>query len=312
MSRSSRICILILLSLALLMSLSCGSPEAINTQPPVEITDQLGRSVKLDKIPQRIISLAPSNTEILYALGLADKVVAVTDYDDYPPEVKQKPSIGGFSTPNIEKIVSLSPDLVLATDIHKAQVIPTLEQRGITVMALAPKNLDDVMNAIVLVGKITGSDTEAAKLVADMQSRIKAVTDITNGLPQSQRPRVLYITWNDPLMTVGTGNLDDDIIREAGGINIAQNLSGSATITLEAVIAANPQVIIAGVGMGTGADQPYQFAMTEPRLRDTEARQNNHVYSIDMSLAGRAGPRIANVLEQFAAFIHPELFKEGK
>lgn len=312
MSRHIRICLFVLLSLVLLVSLSCSSPKATETTFTIEITDQLKRTVNLDKIPQRIISLAPSNTEILFALGLADRVVAVTDYCDYPAEAKQKPSVGGFSTPNIEQIVSLSPDLVLVTSIHQKQAIPNLEQRGIAVFALTPKTLDSVLDAISLVGKITGKEKEASKLLAEMQTRIKAVTNAINSLPQSQRPRVLYITWNDPLMTVGAGNLDDDIIRKAGGTNIAQNLSGSATITLEAVVQANPEVIIAGVGMGTGADQPYQFAMTETRLKNTDARLNNRVYAIDMNLAGRAGPRIADVLEQFASFIHPELFKEGK
>lgn len=294
------------------LAISCATMSEGNTSASTRINDQLGRVVKIEKIPERIISLAPSNTEIVFALGLGEKLIAVTDYCNYPPEVKQRPSIGGFSTPNIEAILAYSPDLVLATQIHEKQVIPQLEAKGITVIVLAPKTLDGILEAIGLVGKVTGKEKETSRLLAEMQTRIKAVTDATNNLPQSQRPRVLYITWNDPLMTVGAGNLDDDIIRKAGGTNIAQNLSGSATITLEAVIEANPEVIIAGVGMGTGADQPYQFAMTETRLRNTDARQNNRVHAVDMNLAGRAGPRIVDVLEEFARFIHPELFKEAK
>jgi iron complex transport system substrate-binding protein len=272
----------------------------------------LGRAVKLDKIPQRIISLAPSNTEILFALGLAERVVAVTDYCNYPPEAKDKPSIGGFSTPNIEKVVALSPDLVLATSIHQKQVIPNLEQRGITVFALAPKTLDEVLEAITLAGKITGEEKEASKLVARMQTRIKAVTDKTSSLPEVQNPKVLYITWHDPLKTAGAETLHDELIRKAGGTNVARNLTGYAGITLEAVIDANPEVMIAGVGMGTGADAPLQFALTEPRLRNTDARLHNRIYAIDVDLAGRAGPRIVDALEQFAHYIHPELFKESK
>lgn len=312
MSRHVQSCLFVLMSLALLVSLSCSSPKAAEAKFPIEITDQLGRLVKLDKIPQRIISLAPSNTEILYALGLADKVVAVTDYDNYPPEVKQKPSIGGFTTPNIERIVYLSPDLVLATDIHQKQVIPNLEQKGIAVFALNPQTLNDVLAGISLVGEITGTENEASKLVAEMQTKIKAVTDKTSSLPQSQRPRVFYIAWSDPLMTVGSGTLEDALITMAGGINIAQNASGYPEISLEAVIAANPQVIIAGIGMGTGADLPLQFAQTEPRLDSTDARQNNRVYAISTDLTGRAGPRIVDALARFAAMIHPELFKESK
>jgi len=310
MSQHIRNCLFALLSLVLLISLlSCSPPKAIETKYPIEITDQLGRVVKLDKIPQRIISLAPSNTEILFALGLAERVVGVTDYCNYPPEAEQKDSIGGFSTPNIEKVVALSPDLVVATSIHQKQVIPNLVQKGITVFALAPKTLDEVLEAITLIGKITGKEEEASGLVAEMSNKIKAVTDETASLSPEQRPRVFYITWQEPLKTAGAGTLHDELIQKAGGTNVARDLTGYAAITLEAVIEANPEVMIAGVGMGTGADAPLQFALTEPRLENTDARQHNRVYDIDVDLVGRAGPRIVEALEQFAQYIHPELFE---
>ncbi len=313
MSEHIRKRLFVLLCLVLLISLvSCSPPKAGETKSPIEITDQLGRSVKLEKIPQRIISLAPSNTEILFALGLAERVVAVTDYCNYPPEANDKPSIGGFSTPNIEKVVALSPDLVLATSIHQKQVIPNLEQKGITVLALAPKTLDEVLEAITLVGKVTAKEEEASRLVAGMQSKIKAITDTTANLTEAQKPRVFYVTWHDPLKTAGSGTLQDELIRMAGGVNIAGNLSGFAGISLEAVIEANPEVMIAGVGMGAGADAPLRFALTETRLRNTDARQHDRVYAIDVDLVGRTGPRITDALEQLARFIHPELFKETK
>lgn len=298
--------IALIIGLSFFISCTAG-PE---TAPPSSgsITDQAGRAVTLKVVPQRIVSLAPSNTEILFALGLGDRVVGVTSYDDYPPEAKLKPSIGGFSTPNIEEVVAKNPDLVLAANIHEAKIVPQLEARGLTVLVLDPKNIDDILAAITLVGKVTGKENEAKTLTSDMQKRIKAVTDKTNSLTATQKPSVFYITWNDPLMTVGSGNLDDDIISKAGGINIAQNLKGSAAITLENVIAANPQVIIAGTGMGTGGNTTLQFAMTDARLAVVAARQHNRVYSIDMNVAGRAGPRIADVLEQFARCIHPEIF----
>ena len=115
---------------------------------PIELTDQLGRVVKLDGIPQRIISIAPSNTEILFALGLADKIVAVTDYGDYPPEAKDKPSVGGYSTPSIEEIVALSPDIIIATSVHEDKVIPQLEAKGLTVIALDSNTLDEVLGNV--------------------------------------------------------------------------------------------------------------------------------------------------------------------
>jgi iron complex transport system substrate-binding protein len=313
MTRCIRVCLLFILLLLLLMGgPSCTAPPAGKTGATVEITDQMGRAVKLDKAPQRIISLAPSNTEILFALGLADRLIAVTDYCNYPPQAKEKPSIGGFSTPNIEKVVSLSPDLILAASIHQKQIIPQLEAKGMTVFALAPRTLNEVLEAITLVGKIARHEKEASRLVTGMRSKIKAITDKTGNLTEAQKPRVLYVTWHDPLMTAGSGTLHDELIRTAGGVNVASKLSGYASISLETVIEANPQVIIAGVGMGTGAEAPLQFARTEPRLRNIEARLNNRLYGIDTDIVGRAGPRITDALEQFAAFIHPELFQEPK
>ena len=301
-----------LLVLTILLSLvsACTPPAKESPSYLIEITDQLGRVVKLEGIPQRIISLAPSNTEILFSLGLVDKIVAVTDYCDYPPEAKEKPSIGGFSTPNIEELVALSPDLILATSIHEKRIIPQLEGKGMTVFALNPKTLDEVLEAITLAGKVTGEEEKASGLVAEMENRIKAVTGKAAGLPENERPRVLYIVWHDPLMAAGSETLQDDLIEKAGGINIARDFSGYADISLEAFIAANPEVMIAGGGHGSGEDLTFQFAKTELRLKNTDARQNNRVYMIDGNLTSRPGLRIVDGLEKFAEFIHPELFKE--
>ena len=291
------------------MAASCTSPTESVPPSPTEITDQLGRTVKVETTPQRIISLAPSHTETLYALGLAERLIAVTDYCNYPAEAEDKPSIGGFSTPNIEEVVALSPDLVLATVIHETEVIPQLESYGLSVVATDPKTIDEVIEAITLIGQVTGAEKEAASLLDDMQSRVKAVTDKTGKLSEAQKPKVLYIVWHDPLMAAGSGTLHDELMRTAGGVNVAGDVDDYAGISLEAVITANPDIMIAGVGMGTGEDLPYQFITTEPRLRDTPARKNNRVYAIDVDLVGRPGPRIVDALEQFAEFIHPELFK---
>jgi iron complex transport system substrate-binding protein len=314
MRKNLRKCFFTLSCLVILLAglLGCGAPHPEKVQAPIVVTDQLGRTVNLDKIPQRIISLAPGNTEILFALGLADRVVAVTDYCDYPPEVEEKPSIGGFSTPNIEQVVAYSPDLVLATAIHEKKVVPQLEGRGLTVFVLAPKTLDDVLEAITLVGKVTGKEEEASQLAGEMQKRIEAVTEKTANLAQEQRPRVFYLSWHDPLITAGSGTILDELIEKAGGTNIARELTGYAEISLEAVIEANPEVMIAGVGMGTGDDLPLQLIKTESRLRNTDARRHNRVYAIHVDLTGRFGPRIVDGLEKFAEFIHPELFEEAQ
>jgi iron complex transport system substrate-binding protein len=300
---------LAILVVSLSLFVAC-TPPAEDVGPfLIEVTDQLGRVVKLEKIPERIISLVPGNTEILFALGLGDKVVGVTTYCDYPPEAQEKPKVGGFSTPNIESVVALSPDLIIATQRHEVSIIPALEGKGLTVFALDPKTLDEVLEAITLIGEITGKEGEASQLVTEMSNRIKAVTDKTDNLPESQRPKVFSITWHDPLKTAAGDTWQDELIVKAGGINIAHALTGGyVPINLEAVIEANPEVIIADVGMGTGADSPLQFTLTEPRLRGVDARINNQIYGIDVDLSGRPGPRIVDGLEQFAKAIHPELF----
>jgi len=299
---------LVLILLIITLAACAPSPEE-PASPVIEVTDQLGRTVKLDKIPQRIISLAPGNTEVLYALDLADKLVAVTDYCDYPPEAKEKPSIGGFSTPNLEEIVNHSPDLILATSIHEDEIIPNLENRGLTVFALDAKTLDEVLTTINLVGKITGQEEEATQLLTRMQNRIKAVTDKTETLPQEQKPRVFYAVWHDPLMASGSGTIHDELIRKAGGLNIASALTSYAGINLETVIEANPEVMIASTSHGSSEEQTFQFLKTEPRLRDTDARKNDRIYQIDGNLVSRDGPRLVDGLELFAEIIHPELFK---
>jgi len=303
-SQYVRNCLPILLSLTLLLCLGCSLQL-----PPHNTVDDLGRRVNIDGIPQRIISLAPSNTEILFALGLDDRVVGVTEYCNYPEEAISKPKVGGFSNVDIEKVVSLEPDLILVTTIHSKTVIPALEELGLTALALAPSSLDELMNNITLIGKITRQDKQALQLVDNLRRRIEAVNNKTKDLALNQRPRVLYLTWHDPLMTAGTETLVNDLINKAGGQNIAYDISGDKAIDLEAVIHRNPQVIVASIGMGTGKDLPWQYVRTEPRLKNTEALLTNRVYQIDGDLIHRSGPRIVEALELMALFIHPQLFE---
>jgi iron complex transport system substrate-binding protein len=160
-----------------------------------------------------------------------------------------------------------------------------------------------------MVGKATGTEGRADALVTQMQRRIKAVTDKTGKLTAEQRPKVMYIVWHDPLMASGGDTFQGELISKAGGVNAFGDQEGYPSVSLEAVVQVNPAVIIAGIGMGEGMDAPLQFALTDPRLRDVDARRNNRVYGADSDTAGRAGPRIVDVLEEFAKLIHPEVFK---
>jgi iron complex transport system substrate-binding protein len=286
---------------------SCSQSTESTTPTSFAITDDFGRTVTINNVhPERIISLAPSNTEILFALELGDRVVGVTDYCNYPPEATTKPSVGDYIAPNIEEIIAREPDLILATNEHE-EAMAQLESQGITVVGLDPKNIDEVLDSITLVGKLTGQEKEAASLVEEMQKRIKAVTDKTSTLSEVQELRVFYIIWHDPVWTTGAETFEDELIRMSGGVNIAHDLNGYTDMSLENLIIANPEVIVAGIGMGTGESLPLQFVQTESRLQDVDARQNDRIYSIDMDIVSRPGPRIVDALEEFFKLIHPEL-----
>ncbi len=276
---------------------------------PVTVTDGDGREVTVAAAPERIVSLAPSNTEIVYALGLGDRLVGRTDYCNYPPEASNVPSIGGFSTPNLEAIVALEPDLVLATSIHE-ETIGQLETLGITVVVLKPQGIDSILGSIELVGIVTGAEAAADTLLDDMRARIEAVSALTEGLAPEQLVRTCFVVWHDPLMLAGGDTLYEELIRIAGGSNIVGDQPDYPSIDIEEVIMADPQVIIVGVGMGDGEDLPLQYLLNEPRLANVAARQNDRVYAIDQDIVGRFGPRIVDALEQFASFLHPELFGE--
>lgn len=279
---------------------------------PLQLIDQAGDSATISKIPQRIISLSPGNTEIIYALGLGDKLVAGTEYDDYPEEAKSKPRIGGYTTVDIEKVVSFQPDLVVAADAQVSTATPELKRLGITVITIYPESLDGVMASIELIGRATGTESQAEKLVSDMRARIKAVTDKTDALATSGRPEVLYILWHDPMMTVGPKTIISEMITKAGGSNIAAGLDGDyPTMSLEAVISANPAVIVADGGHGDNISLPFDFARTESRLAAVAARQNSRIYQINSDLVTIPGPRIVDGLEEMARLIHPEIFGQS-
>jgi len=265
------------------------------------VFDDLGRLVAINGTPQRIVSLAPSNTEILFALGLGEKVVGVTDWCDYPPEALEKEKVGGYDTPDIEKIVALNPDLILVAYGTSMDVINTLVGLGLTVFGIKTTDLDDLLNDIKTIGEITDKELEAYALTSEMESRIQAVTNQTEEL--EERPSVFYIVWHDPLWTAGSETFIHELIEKAGGVNICQNLTGYTTISIEEVVARNPEVIIT-------SEWSFEWAMNETLLEGTDARQYDRIYQGDDDLVQRPGPRLVDGLEWFAYFIHPGIFEE--
>lgn len=278
-----------------------------------EVVDDLGRHVWIPAQPERIVSLAPSNTEILFALGVGDKVVGVTEYCDYPPEVIGKERVGGYDDIDVEKVLELEPDLVLAEDIHTTNVVPSLEQLNIPVVVIVPHNLEEIISSVEFIGDITASQSKASEIAADMQQRIQAVTATLSD--SDDRPSVLYVLWwgEGGIMSAGSNTPIDELIHLAGGVSISHNDShgnptiGWPTLNLEDVISADPEVII--VDLGDGGTSLHNIG-TEPRLSGVSAVANGRIYGIDPDLTSRPTPRIVDGLEAFAGFIHPELFPE--
>jgi len=298
----------VVIILSLPVFTSCSQPSVQKTAPSGTYTDDIGRTVQIPGTVQRIISLSPSNTEMVYALGLQDKLVGVTSYDNYPPDAKNKTVVSDFSTIDMEKIANAKPDLILADNIHKKDTIPALEKMGLTVFTMSPKSVENINDDLKVLGQITGKAKEADALISSLQTRIKVVADKTGKLTAADKPRVLFVTWYDPIWTAGSDTMIQHLIDEAGGTNIAADLQGWATITLESVIQRNPQVIIVTNSMG---DQhtALDYIKSNDQFKATDAVKNGQVYEIDTDIFGRTTPRIVDGLETLAKLLHPELYK---
>ena len=310
--------LVLVISVSLIAATGCagGEPKTVTktttvteTITEITITDDLGREVTIEGTPQKIVSLAPSNTEILYALGLEDKLVAVTEFCNYPEDALSKEKVGGYGDVDIEKIVVINPDLILAEDLHKHEVIPALERLGFTVIALVPHNFQEVMDSIMLIGRVTGVEEKALQIVDDMSKKIKTITDETDKINQEEKPKVLYVIWHEPIMSVGSDTRIHELIEKAGGVNIAAVAGeGYPTLTLEEIINTNPQVIMVNEEDYEGGDISRQFILNESRLAVVDAFINGQIYGINADLTNRPTPRIVEALELMAKMIHPEIF----
>jgi iron complex transport system substrate-binding protein len=282
------------------------------------LVDDHGYVTSLSSYPDRIVSLAPSCTEILFALGLDDKVKAVTDYDNYPYNFTawiaagNMTSVGDFSKPNMEVIASVNPDLILATAGVQGETIDTLRDLNYKVLVLDPSSVEGVLQDINLVGNATGKTAEATSLVNSLRSRIDAVAEkVANA---ASKPTVYYEVWYDPtsLWSAGSKAWQNELIEIAGGTNIfADQPLDYFMSSAEAVIDRNPDVILlpaAGMGFGPPFWGSIDEVKARPGWNSISAVQNDRLYQIDSDVISRAGPRVADAIETLAHFFHPELF----
>jgi iron complex transport system substrate-binding protein len=290
---------------------------AEKTKTLANLVDDYGDVTSLSDYAKRIVSLAPSCTEILFALHLDDKVVAVTDYDNYPYNFSawvaagNMTSVGGFSNPNTEVIASVNPDLILATAGVQGETIDKLRGLNYKVLVLNPTTVEGIFQNIMLVGKATGYTTQATTLVDSLRSRIEAVENKVASATST--PKVYYEEWYDPtsLWSAGAKTWQNDAIEKAGGTNIfADQQLGDFPSSAEAVITRNPDVILLPSQMGTGA--PFWGSINDVKARpgwsSISAVQNDRLYQVNGDIIARAGPRVADVIEALARYFYPELF----
>jgi iron complex transport system substrate-binding protein len=283
-------------------------PTAVPTSAPTEVAitveDGVGNILTFESAPQRIISLAPNHTEVLYALGLGDRVVGVTEYCNYPPEAAEKPKVGDFVNTDLELVVGLEPDLVLATTMHMAETVPAIQERGIPVFVLDPQSVASVMDEIRTLGRITGREAAADALVADMQARIDAVQQKVKDAP---RPKVFW-ELGPELFTVGPNTFVNDLINLAGGENVAADADTPwPQLSVEAIILKDPDVIVLA---DHNYGQTVEMVKERPGWEDIAAVKEGSIIEItNDDIVSRPGPRLVEGLEFLAKALHPDLFE---
>lgn len=279
------------------------APTAVpTTAAPVAILDDAGRTVTLPAAPLRIVTAAPSVTELAFALGLGDTVVAVDQYSNYPPEAASKVSIGSYIDPDLEAVVGAKPDLVLVTSVHLAKIVPALEARDIPALVLDASNIEGVYTDILLLGRATGRRSQAESLVDSLRGRVAAVGRAVAGAD----PVSVFYEIDPTLYTAGPGTFIDDLIRRAGGTNIAGGASTAyPQMSAEEVVAADPAVIILS---DEAAGVSPEAVKGRSGWSGIAAVKDGRIVVLDPDLGSRPGPRIVDALEQIARILHPDRF----
>jgi iron complex transport system substrate-binding protein len=294
--------------LILLLFLVLALVRAAAEAAPLIVVDDAGRSVTLDRPPKRIMALTPGNTEILFALGAEDRIVAVDQWSDFPPAAKAKPRVAPFS-PNLEQVVSFSPDLILSTYGGAEPLLP-LERHGIRVMVFAPRTLDDIYRNILLMGRIMSAEAQADGLVHAMRQRVAAVVAKVRDAP---RPKVfIELDASDPSrpFTAGPGSFMDVLVQLAGGANVAaRSRTAWPQLSLEELIRADPDLIILGDALAPMNPQTPELVARRPGWSRLRAVRLGAIAAIDSNAISRPGPRIVEGLELLAKLFHPDRFR---
>ena len=279
----------------------------LRTEYPLTVADATGETIIFTEAPKQIVSISPAETEALFALGLDDQVVGVSDFDDYPEAVTTKPKMGGLYNPNEEAIIAAQPDLVLTGISMSAEATEKLRALGITIFKTDPKSVDDVIANIELYGQITDHQAEAKSVTDKMKEERDAVTEAVKSLTPEQKKKV-YIEFSIG-WTVGSGEFMDELITLAGGVNVAGDMVGWNEISEEKIIMDNPDVILYSKNVVEENTQRTLDEIIKARSGwdQITAVKNDAIHALDDNLVSRPGPRVTEGLKQIANMIYPEL-----
>jgi iron complex transport system substrate-binding protein len=291
----------ILLICITLILAGCTVKEANITEGERTFEDSLGNNVTIEKTPEKVISLSPAITEMLYALELENKIAGTTDYCDYPEAAKHTPKMGGFNTPNLELIVEAEPDLVFISSGVQAELSENFKKLGIKTFALDATTINEVISNIELIGVIMNAEEKAQEITDDMIVRKEFIKEKAENL---EKPLVFFEIWNEPLLSAGPNTFIADILNISGGINFAQDSNTDyPQVSLELLIERDPDFYIA-------IDHKKNTDISErPGFDELKAIKNNQYHRIPDDYVTLPGPRIIEGLEKVASIIHPEIFE---
>jgi iron complex transport system substrate-binding protein len=294
----SRICLQVLLFCLLLGEVGLSGNRVF--------VDEVGRRVRVPEPPSRIISLSPSITEILFSLGLEERIVGVSDHSDFPPQALTKPRVGSYINPSVERTISLNPDLILATAAgNPREFVDRMESLGLSVYTVFPKDFDGILRSISHIAMVTGREQFGARIIGEMRRRKGRILQLTRG---QNKPKVFFQIGTTPLVTVGKGSFADNLISLAGGWNIAGGESVKyPRYSIEEVLVKAPDIIIITSMDPKGDSQ--KLADGWNRWRTIPAVQQGRVFVIDSDLVDLPSPRIIDGLEIIAGILHPEVGK---
>lgn len=290
----------------------CGAGAAA-AWTPVTVTDANGDQITISAYPEKIISLAPANTEIIYAVGAGDRLVGDTTYCNYPEAAKSVEKVSEFSVINRERIIALSdgPTVIFANPTNGKDTIAYLRQQGLTVIVINQDSLDAVYSSIATIGDAVGNHAEAEKVVSDMKAGTAAITDKLAGV--TNRPSIIHVLSVDPFYVSGSNTFQNELFELAGATNGFADVDGWKAVTLEKLLVTDPEIILTdpGADMGTpGEDSLRETFITDPRLSTLSAAKNDKVYVVDADIFDRGGPRVVEALQQLVQVTHPEIFGE--